>query len=163
MLFGESRGGQGPYKDFIICKAFTGKALFFVHQVENKWFFEIGDSILGRDILVVNRLSKAAAGMRSNLSGYAGDIIGNNVIRFEKGPNHKIFLKKISFDEVSRDTSQAMFRAVTNSNIQPIVAAFDVSAYSKDGLVIDITSYLNTDNDILNFAPNYKSAFQVGS
>ena len=165
MTFGQNRSGPRSYKDVITSKAVTSRGLFTIHRVEDKWYLELADSLLGRDILVVNRLSKAAAGMRNYTFGYAGDQIGNNVIQFEKGPNNRIFLKKISFDEISRDTSQSMYKAVTNSNIQPIVAAFDINAFSKDstGYIIDITSYLNSDNDILNFAPNFKSAFQVGS
>ena len=165
MTFGQNKSGPKTYKEIITGKAITSKGLFTIHRVEDKWYLELADSLLGRDILVVNRLSKAAAGMRNNTFGYAGDQIGNNVIQFERGPNNKIFLKKISFDEISRDTTQSMYKAVTNSNIQPIVAAFDINAFSKDsvGYVIDITAYLNSDNDILNFAPNYKSAFQVGS
>jgi hypothetical protein len=162
--FGMSRSGPRQYRDIITSKAVTNKGLLTVHKVEDKWYLEIGDTLLGRDVLIVNRLSKAGAGMRNNFQGYAGDIIGNNVIQFEKGPNNRLFIKKMSFDEMSRDTSQAMYVAVTNSNIQPIVAAFDITAYSRDssGIVIDITNYLNTDNDILNFAPNAKSSFQVG-
>lgn len=164
-LFNQNRTGPKPFREIITNKAVSNKGLFTVHKVEDKWYLEIGDSVLGRDILVVNRLSKAAAGMRNLFNGYAGDQIGNNVVRFEKGPNNKLFLKKISFDEISKDTSQAMYQAVLNSNIQPIVAAFDVSAFSRDsaGSVIEITNFLNTDNDVLNFGPNAKSAFQVGS
>ncbi|MEJ7766860.1 MAG: zinc-dependent metalloprotease [Chitinophagaceae bacterium] len=164
-LFNQSRTGPKSYMDIITSKAITSKGLFNIHKVEDKWFLEIADSVLSRDILVVNRLSKAAAGMRNQFLGYAGDQIGNNVVRFEKGPNNKLFLKKIYFDEISRDTSQAMYRAVLNSNIQPIIAAFDISAFSRDstGSVIEITNFLNTDNDVLNFGPNIKTAFQIGS
>ena len=158
------KSGPKPYKDVITDKAISKKGLFTVHKVEDKWYFEIADSLLGRDILIVNRLSKAAAGMRNFFFGYAGDQIGNNVVSFEKGPNNKIFLKKISFDELSKDSMQPMYRAVMNSNIQPIVAAFDVAAFNKDstGVIIEMTSYINTDNDILNFAANLKTLFQVG-
>jgi len=158
------KSGPKPYKDVITDKAISKKGLFTVHKVEDKWYFEIADSLLGRDILIVNRLSKAAAGMRNFFFGYAGDQIGNNVVSFEKGPNNKIFLKKISFDELSKDSMQPMYHAVMNSNIQPIVAAFDIAAFNKDstGTIIEMTSYINTDNDILNFASNLKTLFQVG-
>src|SRR3982750_1190814 len=161
---GAVKTGPKPYKDIITDKAVSKKGLFTVHKVEDKWYFEIADSLLGRDILIVNRLSKAAAGMRNFFFGYAGDQIGNNVVSFEKGPNNKIFLKKISFDELSKNRRQPMYRAVMNSNIQPIVAAFDIAAFSKDstGSVIEMTNYINTDNDILNFAANLKTLFQVG-
>ncbi len=162
---GFPKAGPKPYKDIITDKAVSTVGLFTVHKVEDKWYFEIPDSLLGRDILIVNRLSKAGAGMRNFFFGYAGDQIGNNVVSFEKGPNNKLFLKKISFDEMSKDSSQPMYRAVMNSNIQPIVASFDIAAFSKDstGSVIEITSYINMDNDVLDFASNLKSVFQVGA
>jgi hypothetical protein len=161
---GLPKSGPKPYKEIITDKAVSKKGLFTIHKVDDKYYFEIADSLLGRDILIVNRLSKAAAGMRNFFFGYAGDQIGNNVVSFEKGPGNKIFLKKISFDELSKDSMQPMYRAVTNSNIQPIVAAFDIAAFNKDstGTIIDMTSYINNDNDILDFASNLKTLFQVG-
>src|SRR5687768_5420549 len=51
--------GPKPYKEVITDKAITRKGLFTVHKIEDKWFFEMGDSLLGRDVLVVNRISKA--------------------------------------------------------------------------------------------------------
>lgn len=160
-----SRSGPRPYKDVITDKAKTDDGLFKVHRVEDKYYFELPDSLLNRDILVVNRISKAAAGMRNYFFGYAGDMIGSNVIRFDKGPNNKIFLKKMSYDEMSRDTTMPMYHAVANSNVQPIVASFDIAAFAKDsaGSVIDVTSYISSDNDVLNFASNARGIFRVGS
>ncbi|MGN6490784.1 MAG: zinc-dependent metalloprotease [Agriterribacter sp.] len=152
------------YKDVITDKAVSDEGLFTVHKVEDKYFFEIPDSLMSRDILVVNRISKAAAGMRNFFFGYAGDQIGNNVIRFENGPNNKLFLKKVSYDEISKDTSQPMYKAVTNSNMLPIVASFDIKVLPSDsnGTVIDFTDYISSDNDVLFFSGNAKSVFQVG-
>lgn len=156
--------GPKPFKDVITDKAKTDSGLFIVHKVDDKYFFEIPDSLLGREILVVNRISKAAAGMRNFFFGYAGDMIGSNVIRFDKGPNNKLFLKKVSFDEISKDSSKPMFKAVTNSNVLPIVASFDIKVAKSDsnGTVIDFTDFISGDNDVLFFASNAKSAFQVG-
>ncbi len=160
-----SRAGSKPYKEVITNKAISNKGLFTAHKIEDKYYFEIPDTLLGRDILVVNRISKAAAGMRAVFVGYAGDQIGSNVIRFEQGPNEKLFLKKVSYDEVSRDSTQPMFQAVANSNILPIVAAFDIKVKPTDstGTVIEVTSYLSADNDVLFFSGNAKRMFQVGS
>lgn len=157
--------GPKPYKEVITSKAVTDDGLFKVHKVEEKYFFEIEDSILGRDILVINRLSKAAAGMRNFFFGYAGDKIGDNVIRFEKGPSNKVFLRMVSFEEMAGDSTQPMFRAVVNSNIQAIAQSFDIASLGKDstGVVIDVTSFLNSDNEVLNFDPSRKRAFRIGS
>src|SRR5206468_8662979 len=68
-----------PYKEVITDKAVTRTGFFKVHKVDDKYFFEIPDDILGRDILVVNRISKTQVGV-----GYSGDQIGQSVIRSEE-------------------------------------------------------------------------------
>lgn len=156
--------GPKPYKDVITDKAITRKGLFHVHRIDDKWFFEIGDTALGRDILIVNRISKAPADTRSGFFGYAGDEINENVIRFERGPNNKIFLRKISYTVYAKDSTKPMYKSVMNSNIQPIAAAFDIKAFSKDsaGAVIELTEFINGDNDILFFASFFKTALRIG-
>jgi hypothetical protein len=48
--------------------------------------------------------------------------------------------------------------------VQPIVASFDTKAIAADGaIVIDVTDFLNTDNDVLFFNPNLKKDMRVGS
>src|SRR5690349_7144176 len=74
----ERSTGPKPYKDVITSKAISDPGLFTVHKVDDKYYFEIGDSVLGHDILVVNRMSKSAAGFRNGFFGYAGDQIGQN-------------------------------------------------------------------------------------
>jgi hypothetical protein len=157
-----------PYAEVITAKAKTDKGLFSTHKVEDKYYFEIPDSLLGREILVVNRISKAPAGPRAGFIGYAGDIIGKNEILFEKGPNNKIFVRSLSFDEAGRD-SAGMYNAVRNSNLQPIVAAFDIKAFAKDsvtnskGSVIEVTDYLMGDNDMLFFSAGIKRTLGLSS
>ena len=160
-----SSSGPKPYHEVITSKAVTDEGLFKVHKIEDKYYFEIGDTMFGREILVVNRISKAAAGMRNGFFGYAGDQVGQNVIRFEKGPNNKIFLRNISFAEYSKDSTSPMFTAVNKSNVQPIAAAFDIKALTKDstGNVIDITEYIGNDNDVLFFSSQIKSGMRIGS
>jgi hypothetical protein len=158
------RTGPKAYKEVITDKAVSKKGLFTVHKVEDKWYFEFGDTLLGRDILVVNRISKAPINTRAGFFGYAGDEINENVIRFEKGPNNKIFLRNISYSVYAKDSTKPMYKSVQNSNIQPIAASFDIKAFSKDstGSVIDLTDYINTDNDILYFASFFKTALRIG-
>src|SRR5690349_16322254 len=156
--------GPKPYKEIITDKAITRKGLFTVHKLEDKWFFEMGDSLLGRDVLVVNRISKAPINTRAGFFGYAGDEINENVIRFEKGPNNRIFMRNISYSVYAKDSTKPMYKSVMNSNIQPIAAVFDIKAFSKDsaGVVIDITDFINSDNDILFFASYFKSSLRIG-
>jgi hypothetical protein len=162
---GSNGAGPKPYHEVITSKALSDGGLFWVHKVDDRYFFELPDSIFFREILVVNRISKAAAGMRSQGFGYGGDEIGRNVIRFEKGPNNKIFIRTISFAEYAKDSTSPMFTAVTNSNVQPIAASFDIKSLGRDstGVVIDVTDFVNGDNDVLFFGAVYKSFLRLGS
>lgn len=141
------------------------KGLFSVHKVSDNYYFEIPDSILGRDLLVVARIAQGAAGVRPGYTGYAGDQIGSTIIRFEKGPGHKLFLRRITYEDKAGDSTDAMYNAVIRSNLQPLVAAFGVGAYSPNGKgsVIDVTSYINGDNDIFFFNSATRKSMRVGN
>ncbi len=153
------------YSKLIKPDALTRRGLFTVHKVSDKYYFEIPDSLLGRDILVVTRIAQGAAGIRSDYAGYAGDQIGSTVVRFEKGPEHKLFLRRITYEEQPGDSSNSMFNSVVRSNLQPLVASFGIGAYTPNGRnsVIDITDYVNGDNDILFFSNTTRKTMQVGS
>ncbi|WP_181305748.1 zinc-dependent metalloprotease [Rufibacter sp. XAAS-G3-1] len=154
-----------PYKEVITDKAVSKSGFFKVHKVEDKYFFELADSVLGRELLVVNRISKAGAEVRS-AAGYAGDQIGSSVIMFEKGPDDRIFMRKISYATYSPDSTKSMYQSVQRSNVQAIVAAFNVAAYSpgNKGSVIDITDYIKGENEIFSFSSaGAKSRIRLGN
>ncbi|MBG6234637.1 hypothetical protein IWX76_001192 [Pedobacter sp. CAN_A7] len=160
-----TKAAPKPYTTVITAKAETKKGMITTHRLEDKFYFEIADSILNREILVVNRISKAGAEVRA-AAGYAGDQIGSSVIKFEKGPNNKIFMRKLSYRTYGPDSTTAMYQSLQNSNIQAIAAAFNIAAYSPDkkGSVIDMTDYISSDNDIFYFgSPQTKSRFRLGS
>lgn len=155
-----------PYGTVITAKAKTFNGMFKVHQLNARYYFEIPDSMYNRAILVVNRIARSAAGPRPQMTGYAGDQIAENVIHFEKGPDDKIFMKVMRFNERSSDsTENGLYRSVINSNLEPIVAAFPVKAYNKDAksAVIDVTDYLNTENEIFHFSPQLKTTLSIGA
>jgi len=153
------------FSEFIKADVKEDKGLFTIYFQEDKYFFEVADSILNRDILVVNRISRSGTDLRTGMSGYGGDQINENVIRFEKGPKNNIFLRNISFSERSKDTTQAMFRSVMNSNVQPIAAAFDIVAHGKNkgSSIIDMTPFIEGDNNIFFFSPSYKANLRLGA
>jgi hypothetical protein len=160
-----AKPGPKPYKEVITDKAKTTRGFFTIHKIEDKYYFEIPPALLSRDILMVNRVSKSSVESPKGFNGYAGDQIGENVIRFEKGPNNKIFLKNISYN-VNPDSTKPMYKSVMNSNMQPITMAFDIKTVAGDslgnGIVIDITDNITADNEIFGFGAGAKSQFQAG-
>jgi len=160
--------GPKPYNQVITAKAKSTSGFLKVHQLEQNYFFEIPDSILNTDLLVVNRIAKAPVMPRRAFVGYAGDFIGENVIRFEMGKDDKVLLRTISYTERSSD-STGMYLSVRNSNVQSIMGMFEVKAYKKDTLsgkssvVIDITDFVKSENTVLYFDERYKKEFAIGS
>ncbi|MFC6269532.1 zinc-dependent metalloprotease [Frigoriflavimonas asaccharolytica] len=154
-----------PYKEIITSKAVTDAGVFDIHKVEDKYYLEIPDKMLKKEFLLVSRLTKAAAGMRSGTTGYAGDQISQNVISFEKGPEDKIFLKTISFVDYAKDSTSQMYNSVTRNNVQSIEQAFEVKAYNKEkkSTVIEVTPFFNSDSDLISFAAYAKKSFKVGA
>jgi len=157
-----------PYKSIITAKAKTTKGLITVHAVGDKYYFEIPLTVLNKDILVINRIAEAPADMRLGNStlGYAGDPIGSSVIHFEKGNGDKIFIRRISYTEFSRDSTKEMYAAVKKNTIQPIVFAFPITSYKPDSsaVVIDATEFINGDNEILHFGSTFdKMMYHVGA
>lgn len=161
-------GAPKAYKDVITAKAKTSAGMINVHQIGLRYYFEIPDTLLGREMLVVNRISKSAAGPRPQMQGYAGDEIAENVVSFEKAPGDRILLRQNSYNERSADTTvNGLYKSVRNSNIQPIVASFQVKAYGGDSTkirttVIDVTDFINTENEIFFFGAAIKGLLGVG-
>ncbi|MDR1593130.1 MAG: zinc-dependent metalloprotease [Prevotellaceae bacterium] len=156
------------FSEVITKEAVTNAGMFNVHRIKEQFFFEIPDTLLNRDILIVNRIAKSAAGLRPNINAYAGDHISENVIRFDSGPFNRIFMRRMIFSENSTDsTENGMYRAVVKSNLQPIVASFPVKAYGKDttkkSYIIDVTSFLQSENEIFYFSANAKKNFSIGA
>lgn len=154
-----------PYKEIITDKAISDNGVIDVHKIDDKYFFELPDNVLNKEFLMVTRLTKAAAGMRSGTTGYAGDQIGQKVIRFEKGPNDKILLRSVSYVDYAADSTSQMYQSVSRNNVQEIMMSFDVKAYGKDkkSSVIEVTDVLNADNEVTSFGTAVKDNFKVGA
>src|ERR1700761_7010772 len=67
-----------PYKEVVPASAKTSRGFFLIHKVDDKYLVEIPDSLLGRDMLVENRIVRAPGGMTpakllfGGLFSYAG-------------------------------------------------------------------------------------------
>lgn len=152
-----------PYHEVIPKTAKTSIGFFKVHEVAGKYYLEIPDTLLDRPMLTVNRISRSAADFRKPASravSYAGDEIGENVFSFSRGPANKLFLFSNSYKDRSADTSaNGLSRALYRSNMDAIMAAFPVKAINEEGksAVIEITDYINGDNNIFSFSTAKKA------
>ncbi len=151
--------GPKPYKEVITDKAITQTGLFTVHKVDDKWYFEIPDSLLSQEFMAITRFSKTAAGG----GVYGGELANQQTLEWEKGPAHTLFLRVVTLVSMA-DSTNKIFKAVKNSSVDPIAAAFDIRAYGKDSssVVIDVTDYFKGDNLIVSIPSGIKTRMKLG-
>ncbi|TKC12636.1 DUF5117 domain-containing protein [Pedobacter polaris] len=137
--------GIKPFSEIITNKAKSKTGLFKTHKVDDKWYFEIPDSILNREMLVVTRLAKVPSGVKVGNQQYGGEQLNEQVWQWERR-GKQIFIRVPSYS-VKADKGTDMYESVKNSNLSSILASFDIKAYNKDttGVVIDVTDFYNGD------------------
>jgi hypothetical protein len=155
-----AKQGPKPYKEVITDKAISKTGLFTVHKVEDKWYFEIPDSMMNREILAVTRYSKTPAGGNN----YGGEKVNEQTILWEIGPSNNVFLRVVTVVNVATDSTQPISIAVRNSNMNPIAASFDIKAFGKDSatVVIDITDFFKGDYQAVSLSPGIKRRYSLG-
>jgi Met-zincin/Domain of unknown function (DUF5117)/Domain of unknown function (DUF5118) len=162
----EPKKGPKPYKEVVDSTAITQKGLMTVHKIDDKYLFEIPDSLFQRDIMAITRFSKTPAGGGI----FGGEEVNRQVVRWEKGPNNNVFLRSITSIIMSPDSTKPIAQAVKNSSADPIIANFEIKAVKKDtttkkitSYVIDVTSTFDADVQTFSISPIEKQILNIMS
>ena len=144
------KGDIQPYSKVITKDAITDEGLFKVHKIDDKYLYEIPDSLLGREMLVVTRIAKNT----SNNRNFGGQRTNTQVLRWQK-KDKQIVVRVVSHNIVA-DEDLPVHEAVVNSNFEPVLFTFPIQAFNdnKTATVIDVTELYNTDVKALGL-PNY--------
>lgn len=152
------KGGIESYEKVITKDAKTDKGLFDIHKVDEKYYYEIPDSLFNKEMLMVSRIAKTASGI-----GFGGGKINTKVLRWEK-KEKKVLLRVVSHDVVASD-SLPIYEAVTNSNFEPVLYAFDIKAFKKDSIngatVIQVNELFEKDVNALGMPEPYRKEYKV--
>ncbi|HKH60239.1 MAG TPA: zinc-dependent metalloprotease [Flavitalea sp.] len=143
-----------PYSEIVTNTTISKKGLFTIHQNNDKYYFEIPDSLLGRELLLTTWLVKVPGGSPK----FGGEIMNNMTIVFDKERNNKIGMTKVTTITQS-DTANVISKAVRNSNLKTASVLFDVKARSVEGKtsVVDATEFLQKENIFTALNPEVKT------
>ncbi|MGM0545785.1 MAG: zinc-dependent metalloprotease [Bacteroidota bacterium] len=152
----QSDNGIKPYSEVITDKAESDQGLFDVHKIDKKFFYEIPDSLLNREMLLVSRIAET-----QDEIGYGGEKLNTQVVRWQK-KDDKILFRHVSYENVASD-SLPVYEAVKNSNFEPIIASFDIESLGKDssGVVINATKLYADDIQSMGLQSNQREEYQV--
>lgn len=130
-----------PYEKVITKDAKSKKGIFTVHQIKDKYYYEIPKSEMGKDFLWVSQIERTTLGV-----GYGGQALGNRVVRWELGENNRVFLRNVNYSVVA-DPSLPIAQAVQDANNSTILMSFPVAAWgpNNDTAVIDVGRLFTTD------------------
>lgn len=134
--------------------------LFTVRKIEEKWYFEIPDTLLNRYLLCVTRLKTAP----DNFGMYAGEKVNEQTIYFEQRTDKTLSLR--AFVNVQQaDSTHNIYTAVANSSANPIIASFNIIGRNPKtkSQLIDVTDFFKQDNSIISFSSSFKTAQKLGN
>ena len=152
----QAKSGPKAYAEVITAKAKTKEGLFNVHEIEGKYFYEIPEEMLGREMLIVTTIAKTADGI-----GYGGERTNTLLVRWDR-ENDNVLLRVVSYTNTAAD-SLPISIAVKASNLEPILQKFDVKAFAKNekGVVIEVTDLFSKDVQAIGLPRNNRTQFKV--
>ncbi len=149
---------EKTFEDIITKEAITDKGLFDIHKVKEKYYYEINDTLFGREMLMVTRIAKTASGL-----GFGGGKQNTQVLRWQKKDN-KILLRVVSHNIVASD-SLPVNEAVLNSNFEPILYSFKIESKGIDSTstLIEVTKLFSEDVKPLGFPQSRRKGYKISS
>ena len=149
---------EKTFEDIITKEAISDKGLFNIHKVKEKYYYEINDTLFGREMLMVTRIAKTASGL-----GFGGGKQNTQVLRWQKKDN-KILLRVVSHNVVASD-SLPVNEAVLNSNFEPILYSFKIESKGIDSTstLIEVTKLFSEDVKPLGFPQSRRKGYKISS
>jgi hypothetical protein len=145
------------YRQVVPAGAETREGLFHVHQVDGKLLFEVPDSVLGRDMLIMSRYERTQDGF----SQVGAMMSGNLLVQWERRDD-RILLRGVSHS-MTADPNERVHRAVENSTFPSVIASLPIQARGSGTSVIDVTDLYMGDNPPFALPQNQRTNLQVRS
>ena len=129
-----------PYDKVITKDAKSSKGVFTVHQIKDRYYYEIPYGEFEEQFLWNTQISKTTLGV-----GYGGQQLSSRVVYWQLNGN-KVYLRSTSYDVVA-DPAAPIWQAVKAANNDAILMSFPVAAFGPDkkSAVIDVTRLFTSD------------------
>ena len=131
---------QGPksYEEFFKEGMKRLDAVFPVYELDDKYYMEIPNEHIGRDVYIAGQMLKGI-GVRGSGLESAG------VVHFERGPKDKLYMYS-DYDacRVSDERQPELANILHDETLMPIEAVYPIVAWGKDsvGVIFEITSLI---------------------
>ncbi len=142
---------QRAYNEVIPRSAETEAGLFDVHRVGEQLFFEIPDSLLGRDMMVMSRYHRTQPGF----ADVGATMAPNIVVRWERR-GERILLRAVARAGAADEGSPEAL-AVENGSFSPVLASLEIEARGSNASVVDVTDLYLGDTPAFTMPQNQRT------
>ena len=132
--------------------------LFTVRHIEDKWYFEVPQSITDRMLLAVTRFTSVPQAFKE----LPGEEVNHSTIYFEKRDDKTLLLRAYAKTQVA-DEKEQMAQLVEKSTVDPIVAKFDIIGKNpKTGdMLVEVSKFFVQDNNIFGLSSSDRKVVNV--
>lgn len=140
-----AKKSKNEYADLIKKGGTTKEGLFTVRHIQDKWYFEIPDTLLGRYLMCVTRYTAVP----QNFGKFAGEKVNEATVYFEKHDYKTLFLRAYVLTQLA-DSTDRISKTLQASTLDPIVASFKILGNSPKGKsVVEVTNLFKNDNKLM--------------
>lgn len=135
------------------------KGLFGVGNKDKDWYFEIPDTILGKELLVTVRYTSTPAGYGK----YGGEMVNQQTMYWEKTTGGDLRLRARLLVTMANE-HEAIGRAVQTNSNDPVVGVFKAEPKPSKGTTrINVASFFLSDNGTLTISKSEKQNLGVAT
>ena len=137
----------------------TTEGLFTVRHIEDKYYFEVPDDLLGRMLLCVTRFTAVPQG----LGKFAGEEVSEGAVYFERRDTTQLLLRQYVQSHLS-DPGDQITRTLLQSTVDPMVMAFKIIGRNKEqnSSLVEVTGLFKGDNQLTALSGNAKTSMKIG-
>ena len=155
----KEKGKPSAYEQLIKKKGSVQNGLFTVRHIDDQWYFEVPDSVIGRYLLAVTRFTAVP----QSFGKFAGEAVNKQTVYFEQRDDKTMLLRAYVLSQEA-DPKSNISRTLKASTADPIVASFKVIGRNKEtkAQLIDVTSLFSKDNAVLSVSSNDSKQLKLG-
>ncbi len=150
---------KNEYEELMKKRGSVQKGLFTVRHIDEKWYFEVPDSMLGRYVLAVTRLTSVPQGTGK----FSGEEVNENTLYFEKRDTATMLLRAYAVSQIAPEDSR-IEQTLRASTTNPIVASFKIIGKNPNPhmSLIDVTGFFAKDNDVVSIPKDGGKQLGIG-
>ncbi len=136
------------------------KGLFTVRHIEDKYYFEVPDSMLGRMILCVNRFTAVP----QNFGKFAGEEANELTFYIEKRDTTQLLVRQYVLTQIAKEGDNIR-RTLQQSTVDPIVMDLKIIGHNEanDASLVEVTPLFKGSSKLTDLSSNLKTSLKIGN